>query len=580
LIISFTSVETIHYLRKAEKSLCGLWGQKKRREKNSERVTRVTRTLTRRNKRLKTRAGRVHCHDPNKSEDTGLESRERRASEDSREEEVPESAKEKEKSGVNTTNFVSANMSNKLSRRRGSAGDAGDVEFFSAKETKKETKKREGEEKGLLGLKYGSIPITDLCAILSVYFVQGSMNLSRIALSLFLKDELHLPPAQVSVIEASSFIPWMIKPLYGFMSDSVPLLGYKRKTYLQICGVLNSFSWMSFALYVNSPFLATMAIVGSAVGTACSDVVVDSVVVERSRDQETSGALQSYCWMSYALGAIISSYFSGFLVQEVGVRGVFKLTAGVPLLTFLFSFILHEDKIKSSANGMKITARIGNQAKKLWAAVREPAILYPTTFIFLFQATPVPEGAFFFFKTEKLGFSPDFLGQVNFVSRVAMLLGIGFYNYSLKKVPLRTLFKWTIILGFLIGSTQLILISGYNKTLGISDELFALGDTAVLTVLGQLSFMPLLVLAAQICPEGVEATLFATLMSILNSGSFIGTNLGAGLTSLFGVTADNFDNMFALVSTCLLLGLVPLFLLKMIPADITSEEDKEKDASL
>ena len=28
--------------------------------------------------------------------------------------------------------------------------------------------------------------------------------------------------------------------------------------------------------------------------------------------------------------------------------------------------------------------------------------------------------------------------------------------------------------------------------------------------------MPILVLAARLCPEGVEATLFATLMSILN----------------------------------------------------------------
>lgn len=30
--------------------------------------------------------------------------------------------------------------------------------------------------------------------------------------------------------------------------------------------------------------------------------------------------------------------------------------------------------------------------------------------------------------------------------------------------------------------------------------------------------MPILVLAARLCPEGVEATLFATLMSILNGG--------------------------------------------------------------
>jgi hypothetical protein len=43
--------------------------------------------------------------------------------------------------------------------------------------------------------------------------------------------------------------------------------------------------------------------------------------------------------------------------------------------------------------------------------------------------------------------------------------------------------------------------AGLNKQLGLSNELFALGDSAMLTVLGQVSFMPVLVLAARICPE-------------------------------------------------------------------------------
>jgi len=46
-----------------------------------------------------------------------------------------------------------------------------------------------------------------------------------------------------------------------------------------------------------------------------------------------------------------------------------------------------------------------------------------------------------------------------------------------------------------------MLVTGFNRQLGLSDELFALADTALLTVLGQVAFMPLLVLAARICPE-------------------------------------------------------------------------------
>lgn len=43
--------------------------------------------------------------------------------------------------------------------------------------------------------------------------------------------------------------------------------------------------------------------------------------------------------------------------------------------------------------------------------------------------------------------------------------------------------------------------AGLNKQWGLSNELFVLGDSLVLTVLGQVSLMPILVLAARLCPE-------------------------------------------------------------------------------
>ena len=88
------------------------------------------------------------------------------------------------------------------------------------------------------------------------------------------------------------------------------------------------------------------------------------------------------------------------------------------------------------------------------------------------------------------------------------------------------------------------------RVLGIPDQWFTFGDDLVLTVLGQLAFMPLLVLAAALCPPGVEGTLFATLMSIFNGGGVVGSELGAGLTSLFGVSESDFANLGPLVLFC------------------------------
>lgn len=89
--------------------------------------------------------------------------------------------------------------------------------------------------------------------------------------------------------------------------------------------------------------------------------------------------------------------------------------------------------------------------------------------------------------------------------------------------------------------------------------------------------MPVLVLAAKICPEGMEATLFATLMSISNGGSVLGGLIGAGLTQLFGVTRDKFDNLAFLIILCNLSSLLPLPLLGLLPQDTTTVDSKESD---
>eukprot|EP00878_Enallax_costatus_P024296 GHUV01025924.1.p1 GENE.GHUV01025924.1~~GHUV01025924.1.p1 ORF type:complete len:258 (+),score=69.31 GHUV01025924.1:190-963(+) len=141
------------------------------------------------------------------------------------------------------------------------------------------------------------------------------------------------------------------------------------------------------------------------------------------------------------------------------------------------------------------------------------------------------------------------------------------------------MFLGAMLLGTALGATQLLLVSGANRTLGLSDELFVLGDSVMLTVLGQVSFMPILVLAARLCPEGVEATLFATLMSILNGGSFVGSALGAALTSTLGVTSSDFSNLFMLVLLCVVSTLLPAPFLGLLPSSLDQDPPESGSSS-
>eukprot|EP00877_Chromochloris_zofingiensis_P007082 jgi/Chrzof1/2627/Cz11g23020.t1 len=458
----------------------------------------------------------------------------------------------------------------------------------------------------------------ELIAISMVYLVQGILGLSRLALSFFFKDDLHIEPAQVAVLTGLASLPWMVKPLYGFLSDSIPLFGYRRRSYLVLCGMLGTLSWTALATIVRGPAGAVFMMLLGSLSTALSDVVVDSIVVERARGepQATAGSLQSLCWASAAVGGIASAYFSGSLVQHYGVHFVFGVTAIFPLIVSFSALLIDEQPVSQqqlpaaagssssssystaatpakshSSNGavpvsklnhpsQQLSERMMSQGRALWAAVSRRDILLPTVFVFLWQATPSADSAMFYFYTNQLHFTPEFLGRVKLAGSIASLAGVGIYNTFLKQVPLRRMLLWAMILGTALGSTTLILVTGANRSMGLSDQLFVLGDSVILTVLGQVSFMPILVLAARLCPEGVEATLFATLMSILNGGSFVGGALGAGLTHLLGVTSDNFSNLFTLVALCTVSTLLPAPFLGLLPTTLDKELAENKQVQL
>jgi folate/biopterin transporter len=217
---------------------------------------------------------------------------------------------------------------------------------------------------------------------------------------------------------------------------------------------------------------------------------------------------------------------------------------------------------------------IGGQIQQLKGAISQKAIWMPALFIFLWQATPTADSAFFFFTTNDLGFGPEFLGRVRLVTSIAALLGIWIFQRFLKAVPFRTIFAWSTVLSTLFGFTTLLLVTHANRAIGIGDEWFSLGDNLILTIMGEIAFMPVLVLSARICPPGVEATLFALLMSILNLAGLLSHEFGAVLTHWLGVTETDFENLWVLVTLTNLSTLLPLPLLFLLPTT-SSQGDGE-----
>jgi folate/biopterin transporter len=420
---------------------------------------------------------------------------------------------------------------------------------------------------------FGNEPNPELIAILVVYFVQGILGLARLAVSFFLKDELHLSPAEVSALMGIAALPWMVKPLFGFISDGLPIFGYRRRPYLILSGLLGTGAWLMMATVVHTAWAATLAIALSSLSVAVADVIVDSLVVERARCESVrdAGSLQSLTWGASAIGGLITAYFSGFLLEHFTNRIVFEITATFPLIVSLIAGLIAEAKVSEAYDWSALKV----QVKQLKGAITQKSIWMPTAFVFLWQATPTADSAFFFFSTNELGFQPEFLGRLRLVTSVASLVGIWMFQRFLKAVPFRVIFGWSTVISAVLGMTTLLLVTHANRAIGIDDQWFSLGDSLILTVMGQIAFMPVLVLAARLCPPGVEATLFALLMSIYNLAGFLSYESGALLMHWLGVDETNFTNLWLVVVITNLTTLLPLPLIGWLPG---ADDDQSNGA--
>src|SRR4029078_11797458 len=111
-----------------------------------------------------------------------------------------------------------------------------------------------------------------------VYFAQGIAQHGGLVgqpLQNFFKEELGFNAAQTTEYLAILVLPWTIKPLYGLVTDFIPLLGLRRKMWLLLTNgvAASALIWLSG---LTDPETVVVALLLTAFGTAASDVIIDA----------------------------------------------------------------------------------------------------------------------------------------------------------------------------------------------------------------------------------------------------------------------------------------------------------------
>lgn len=397
-------------------------------------------------------------------------------------------------------------------------------------------------------------------ALLTFYLCLGfGFQFTSVAMRYWMMDTVRVSPAQMTAIFGVVSIPWCLKPIYGFISDSYPIFGYRRRPYMIVFAFVAAYMWILLPFVPHDEFIITLVMTLSSGSMCFADVMADSLLVEAARQEtgDDKGIVQSHAWMMRFTGGLLASGIGAIAYDYLGAVRVFLLNSIIPVIIAYVATCIPDKK-----SAEKIKWR--DTGRKLWSAVRQPSIYSPAIFIFLICVTPSCGGAMTFFYQRELGFTPDEFGMLDTMGFLVQIFGTYVYKRFLRRVSFIKIFACALFISFLLENTLLLLVLHVNRDLGIPDFVFAFAERVVLTLVSQFVTMPMVVLGAQICPVGVEGTLYALLMSITNFGGVISSEWGSLFTNMFGVTSTNFTNLWKLLLLCNMMDLVPIVSLGLL----------------
>ena len=211
-------------------------------------------------------------------------------------------------------------------------------------------------------------------AILLCYFLVGLLQgLSGSLLNVYPMD-IGASEGQQVTLRALLGLPASFKLLFGFLSDTTPLFGYRRKSYMCVGWSLASLSMFFLVFRIglrplkdseppSIPFLSLMYLLFSS-GFWFADVMADSMVAEKARLEPPSsrGLLQSECYSARFFALLLGAPSGSALYSRFGPGVVVLLMAISPAVVIALPLVWLKEPFAPAPSPRR-------QCKEIWATV-------------------------------------------------------------------------------------------------------------------------------------------------------------------------------------------------------------------
>jgi MFS family permease len=371
-------------------------------------------------------------------------------------------------------------------------------------------------------------------------------------LTYYLKQTQGWDAVKISVSLAILDLPWVIKPLWGAISDFVPLFGYRRRPYLVIANLAGAagFAWVA-TLGTVATLIPAMTI--TAVAMAVSSTLCGALLVETGQKYGASPRFVNQQWLWYNIAQMGSVLLAGYLIEILSPIGALHtaawIAAAAPLSVVVSVWLVDEPRARIDLPALR------GRLAALLSSFRSRNLWLVAGFLFLYYFSPGFGTPLYFQMSDRLGFSQGFIGILSSISAAGWILGGILYKWRLHRLSQRALLRLSILCG-VVTTLAFLLLDTHASAVTI----WLLSGIA-----GMIATIATMSVAADSCPQGAEGFAFAGLMSIINLATPLGDTLGS---VLYEHVFDQHLAPLIIVSaaaTALVFFLVPLMVFRKPP---------------
>jgi predicted MFS family arabinose efflux permease len=335
-------------------------------------------------------------------------------------------------------------------------------------------------------------------------------------LTRFLKETHGWGPTEISASLAVVDVPWVIKPLYGLISDFLPLFGSRRRAWLIVANLAGVAAFAGVAL-TGSPAGIVPALVLTAIAMAISSTLCGALLVENGQRTGQSSAFVNQQWLFFNIAVIAASLAGGQLAEHLDAAAALHtaawIAAAAPLAVLPVLSLIQETP--TTIDMAALRRRFG----ALMQALRSRVLWLIAGYLFCYYFSPGFGTPLYFHMTDTLGFSQGFVGLLSSVNAAGWIAGGLVYRWALARLDTPIMLRLSIAAGVVTTLAYL----GLTGPVSAVAVYFAAGIANMLATIATLS------LAAEACPEGAEGFGFAALMSVINLATPLGDTAGSAL---------------------------------------------------